>query len=271
MMRKVKIISFILVLLAILFACTDATKPSASDSWETSSLTIAVASNFHFPLSILIAESPFWSSQSIDLVVGSSGTLFAQLSNGAPFDLFFSADTQRPIALEENELASARQSYARGKLVLFPAPQWLVEGLNSTNTLDISGKIAIANPQLAPFGSAAKSYIDSLNNSAFVFTQLVLGANVTQAFQFVDSGNAQVGLLAESVLINALINLKDPKYRDYFVLPRERYPAIIQDVVIANSSSRKEHAQLFIDFVRSQDSQRKLASLGYLPINEASQ
>jgi molybdate transport system substrate-binding protein len=275
MIRKVSITGLCLVLLVNLMFYSQNSfgndKVSVYDPSNTPQLTIAVASNFHFPLSTLIAQSDYWSAQSIRLVVGSSGTLYAQLSKGAPFDLFFSADIQRPINLEKNNLASGRQTYARGKLVLFPASALLTNHLSNNNTLKITGKLAIANPQLAPFGSAAQVYISSLSNAQLLQQQLVLGANVTQAFQFVDSGNAEVGLLAESVLINAQSTLKNAKYSRYLVLPTELYPPIIQQVVIANSSKHKAHAQTFIDFVVSAGSQNSLASLGYLPISELDQ
>jgi molybdenum ABC transporter molybdate-binding protein len=233
-------------------------------------LTIAVASNFQFPLSTLIEESEYWSAQNIRIVVGSSGTLYAQLSKGAPFDLFFSADSERPSHLEKMNVASGRQSYARGKLILFPASNETTKDIQQNNMLNVVGKLAIANPKLAPFGKAAFEYIDSLANADYLKKQLVLGANATQAFQFVDSGNAKAGLLAESVLIYAQKNLQDSKYRNYFVIPSELYTPIFQQVVIANTSQHKAHAQKFIDFVVSSNSQNRLYGLGYLPLPEGS-
>ncbi|MFT6269129.1 MAG: molybdenum ABC transporter molybdate-binding protein [Alphaproteobacteria bacterium] len=275
MMRKVNSSSLCLaLLLSFLFYSQHSwgnSRTSLDGKPSAPQLTIAVASNFHFPLSTLIAQSDYWSAQSIRLVLGSSGTLHAQLSQGAPFDLFFSADIQRPFTLEEDNLAVARQTYAQGKLVLFPTSDLLAQSLLLNNTLKITGKLAIANPKLAPFGSAAQAYVSTLSNAQFLQQQMVLGANVNQAFQFVDSGNAEVGLLAESVLINAQFTFKNSKYSRYLVLPNELYPAIIQQVVIANTSKHKAHAQRFIDFVVSAGSQAKLASLGYLPISDLSQ
>jgi molybdenum ABC transporter molybdate-binding protein len=236
---------------------------------ESPQLTIAVASNFQFPLSTLIAQSEYWSKQPVRIVVGSSGTLYAQLSKGAPFDLFFSADSERPIRLEQNNLASSRQTYARGKLVLFPAHDQFVNSINERNILDVTGKLAIANPQLAPFGEAAVAYIATLHNAGSLPNHYVLGANVTQAFQFVDSGNAELGLLAESVLIHAQHRLQNPKYSDYMPIPVKLYPPIIQQLVIANTSQHKEHAQRFVDFVTSAESQQVLSLLGYMPISDA--
>jgi molybdenum ABC transporter molybdate-binding protein len=256
----------ILLIISLFCAAVEASLP-VKPKVETPELTIAVASNFQFPLSSLIKQSEYWSKQPIRIVVGSSGTLYAQLSKGAPFDLFFSADSQRPISLEEKQLASGRQNYARGKLVLYPSGRMVVGHSLNNNVLDVSGKLAIANPKLAPFGVAAQSYISSLANAQELQKKLVLGGNATQAFQFVDSGNAQKGLLAESVLIHAQKNLRDEKYVDYYIIPAHLYEPIIQQVVIANSSDHKSHAQTFISFVVSAESQQALASLGYLPIN----
>ena len=242
---------------------------AAVDNQKQSSqvnLTIAVASNFHYPLSTLIKESEYWSTQSLRLVSASSGTLYAQISKGAPFDVFFSADEKRPKSLEALSLGINRQTYARGKLVIWP-----VEGKSSSiyftdKSIILSGKLAIANPQLAPFGVAALAYLNTLENAQMVTKSLVLGASVTQAFQFVDSGNAQRGLLAESTLIQAKQMLKQSKYSNYLLIPVEDYPLIIQQVLIVSASENKASAQSFIDFVLSAPSQLKLNTLGYIPV-----
>lgn len=245
--------------------------PVSNASKGGSGLTIAVASNFHFPLSHLIDNSPYWSSQSIRLVVASSGTLYAQLVKGAPFDLFFSADEKRPLALVNGGFASSQQRYARGKLVLYPASDAHKKDLLIDRQVLLSGKLAIANPKLAPFGAAAKTFISSLKNSESLTKQLVFGASATQAFQFVDSGNAELGLLAESVLIQAQQNLKNSKYAQYVVIPEHLYEAINQTVVIVSASKQQAQAQKFVDYVLSSQSQQILSELGYLPNSEAKQ
>ena len=231
-------------------------------------LTVAVASNFHFPLSVLIDESEYWSAQAVRLVVGSSGILYAQLSKGAPFDLFFSADAKRPHDLFVNNNALQPTTYARGKLVLFTGKPMMVKD-PAKFLLNFSGRLAIANPQIAPFGEAAMSYINTLSNAQALREKLVYGANATQAFQFVDSGNAQAGLISESLLVNAQVMLKAPKYNDYVPIPSELYTPIIQQVVITNTSKNKADAQRFVDFVMSADSQNKLAKMGYLPLADS--
>lgn len=260
--------SFSVVLLLSVLICASKAISVESLQENPSSLTIAVASNFHFPLSTLIKQSKHWDKQTIRLVSASSGTLYAQVTKGAPFDLFFSADTIRPASLEAKSLGVSRQTYAQGKLVLWPISLSSSSESSVAESIDLSGKLAIANPQLAPFGVAAKVYIETLRNAEELSKKLVLGASVTQAFQFVDSGNAEFGLLAESTLIQAKLMLTDNKYSHYKLIPIDAYPEINQQVVIINRSENKAFAQQFIDFVLSPASQKKLSTLGYIPVSE---
>lgn len=237
---------------------------------KSQTLTVAVASNFYLPLTQLIDQSDYWSSQNIKLVSGSSGTLYAQITKGAPFDLYFSADQALPKKLEEKSLGYNRQTYAFGKLVLWSAVQASSAATFIDDTIGVSGKLAIANPKLAPFGMAANAYLSTFNNAQALNNKLVLGANVTQAFQFVDSGNALYGLLAESTLIQAANALGEPKYLQYALIPFDDYPAITQQVIIIRRTKNKMFAEQFIDFVLSSSSQQKLAVLGYKPLKETS-
>jgi molybdate transport system substrate-binding protein len=257
---------FALLLSAFVFASKGLALESAQEN--QSSLTIAVASNFYFPLSTLIKQSEYWNEQNIRLVSASSGTLYAQVTKGAPFDLLFSADTERPARLEKKSLGISRQTYAQGKLVLWPIPSNFSAESNAYKVFEVNGKLAIANPSLAPFGLAAKAYIETLDNRETLLEKLVLGASATQAFQFVDSGNAEFGLLAESTLVQAKLTLTDNKYLHYMLIPIESYPAINQQVVIISRSENKVFAQQFIDFVLSPSSQRDLSALGYNPVSE---
>lgn len=262
------IFSFRVALLLSVFICVSKALSVESPQENQPSLTIAVASNFHFPLSTLIKQSEYWDKQSVRLVSASSGTLYAQVTKGAPFDLLFSADTKRPASLEAKSLGVSRQTYAQGKLVLWPIPSNFSSESPVAESIKLSGKLAIANPQLAPFGVAAKSYIQTLRNAEELSKKLVLGASVTQAFQFVDSGNAEFGLLAESTLIQAKLTLTDNKYSLYTLIPIDAYPEINQQVVIISRSENKAFAQQFIDFVLSPSSQQKLSTLGYIPVGE---
>lgn len=152
--------------------------------------------------------------------------LYAQIVNGAPFHIFLSADVMRPDMLHKNEFGQVPISYAKGSLVLWPA------NLNRTieqNLKETAGRIATANPQTAPFGSAALAYLKTLPEYSELTSKLVYSNNIAQAFQFVDTGNASIGLLAKSMLVQAKTKFpnKQAQYEAYITLNRQEYPDII--------------------------------------------
>lgn len=271
-----------LTLIFMLAACglsdSFALTASALDEHAKSEpITVAVASNFRFPLERVIASSDYWSQQNIRLVTGSTGVLYAQIVQGAPFDVFLSADQQRPIKLAEQGLASAPELYAQGKLALWPMTARAMSVFNNNPEayanaefvkgllLEQQGKFAIAHPELAPFGFAAKAYLDAIDTS--VKARLVLGNNVTQAFQFIDSGNASMGFVAESLLIQAALQFNDKKYQQYVLPVLADYPPILQYLVVLTRSKHKASAQAFADFLQQEDVQRQLRALGYAELS----
>jgi molybdenum ABC transporter molybdate-binding protein len=236
-------------------------------SEDKPSLTIAVASNFQYPLSVIIQYSPYWKTYPLRIVTGSSGTLYSQIINGAPFDVFLSADAKRPRNLEQKGLTHLRTDYARGKLAIWPVDN---TAISLHDLFQQSKKVAIANPTLAPFGEAAMAYLKQQKNADAIEAKLVLGANVTQAFQFVDSGNAQIGLIAESVLIQASQVLKKEKYSFYKTVESHKYPPIIQQAVVLKRTAQANKAQAFIEYLKSPGVQKILVDLGYLPVTDVS-
>jgi molybdate transport system substrate-binding protein len=150
-----------------------------------------------------------------------------------------------------------------------------------------SGKFAIAQPQLAPFGTVAKAYLETYAANFNVLPNLVFGNNVTQAFQFVDSGNATLGLIAESLLIQANIQFEQDKYLHYLLLDKDRYAAIVQHMLVIDRSestktskqktnskqsvkqdARLQQAIAFSQFIISDEVQNQLTQLGYLAVTE---
>jgi molybdate transport system substrate-binding protein len=249
-------------------------------------LTVAVASNFKYTLEHIIASSDYWSTQNIRLVTGSSGMLYAQIMNGAPFDVFLSADSQRPKDLVNAGLAKSANVYAIGRLVLWPVPLSLSAAASAGTEAERSqylqaslmaylssfeGKLAIANPTLAPFGKAALEVIQSLTAlndlsehfSDHLSDQLVTGSNVNQAFQFVDSGNAQVGIIAESLLIQARQLLGKDKYNNYMLIPRSLYSNIEQSIVALKPYALNAQRDAFVGFLLSAQTQALLLQYGY--------
>jgi len=193
-----------------------------------------------------------------------SGLLTQQIQSGAPFDVFFSADMDYPrrlIAAGEADGASLYE-YAVGKLVLWvPADSPLdVEHKGVEVLLDPSvKKIAMANPQHAPYGRAAAAALKHFGMYDRVLDRLVLGENVSQAAQFVESGNAQAGFVA---MAHALAPSMQGKGR-YWVVPAEAYPALEQGVVVVSRSQHKKEAVEFVEYVKTKEVADVLRKRGF--------
>ncbi len=205
----------------------------------------------------------------VKLSFGASGALTQQIQNGAPFDLFFSADMDYPrqlVAAGDADAASLYQ-YAVGRLVLWvPADSPLdVEHLGMKVLLDPSvKKIAIGNPQHAPYGRAAVAALRHAGLYDQVADRLVLGENISQAAQFVESGNAQVGFVA-------LAHAAAPAMRGkgkYWEVPAEFYPPLAQGVVVLSHSQHKKEAAEFLEYIKTKEVAELLRKYGFtLPQN----
>jgi len=209
--------------------------------------------------------------KAVKLTFGSSGNLATQIRNGAPFDVFFSADEEYPKQLIEAGLAGndSLYRYAIGRLVLWvPGDSALdLARLGMQALLDPSvKKIAIANPEHAPYGRSAEAALRHFGIYDQVSSRLVLGENVSQAAQFVESGNAQAGLIA---LSHALAALKS-KGR-YWTVPLDAYPTLNQAAVVLSHSRQQAAAHKFLEFVRSPAATSILNDYGFsLPTEKPS-
>ena len=218
---------------------------------------VAVAANFLAALKVL---GPLYEEHSGDRLIisgGSSGKLYAQIVNGAPYDVFLSADTFYPQKLVENGkgIEQSRFIYAKGLLVLWSKKQSLVDPAK----LDSDGvkHIAIANPKTAPYGSAAIQTLREMNVFEGVKNRLVKGESVGQTFQFVASGNAQIGFVALSQVLNP-----NNKYnKNYWQVPNDYYSSLDQQAILIKDN--KEGRQ-FLDFLRSPKAQELIKQFGYL-------
>jgi len=220
-------------------------------------LRIAVAANFAPTLKIILADLPNKANVNIQIISAATGTLYQQIKHGAPFDLFLSADAIRPELLEQERLiiANSRKTYAYGQIALWSA----TKSINSVNTLDnYSGKLAIANPDTAPYGKAAKQALQHLSLWPKLKSKLITGININQTYQQVRSKAVPLGIVAYSQLV---IN----QYQGAMI-PREYYQPIAQQLVIVKSSQQVEIAQQISDFILQASSQKKLQQLGYLPV-----
>ena len=227
-------------------------------------ITIAAAADLNAVLPELTTEFQKLSGNSVKLAFGSSGSLFSQIQNGAPFDMFFSADEDYPRQLVEGGLAeqSSLYRYAIGKLVVWvPASSSLnVEEGGVKILLDPAvKKIAIANPQHAPYGRAAEAALRHFGIYEQVGPRLVLGENVSQAAQFVESGSAQAGLIALSHALSASLNGKGR----YWLVPADAYPPLNQAAVILARSSRKQEAANFLAFLKTRRALAVLKRYGF--------
>lgn len=195
----------------------------------------------------------------------SSGNIYSQLQNGAPFDLFFSADMEYPRKLEAAGLIvpGTLSTYAVGRIVVWTRGNASLDlprlGLSALRDSRVQ-KIAIANPEYAPYGRAAIAALQKARVYAEVKDKLVFGESISQAAQFVQSGNAQVGILAESFVKSSA--LKDG---DVWEIPLALYPPLEQAVVVLKSSADKEKAISFLQFVKGADGRAVLAKYGFHP------
>lgn len=222
-------------------------------------LNIAVAANFITAMERLEQSFEQQSGHEIQIIRGSSGKHYAQISNGAPFDVFLSADQLRPRRLIEEGLAeeSSLATYALGQLALWSRQSGL--GLDSDYLLntDNYGVISIANPRLAPYGQAATEVFNKLGLESLKDERLVMGENIAQAFQFAFSGNADLGLVAYSQTLSK--NLRGRG--SVWLVPSTLYRPIRQDMVILKAS---EAASEFSAFMGSDVAREILIDSGYL-------
>lgn len=226
-------------------------------------LRIAAASDLQFAMDDLASRYQQQTSKQLSLTYGSSGNFYAQIQNGAPFDLFFSADILYAQKLIDAGLAD-RDSlfvYARGQIVLWAPPDARLnladKGFAALRDPRVQ-KIAIANPDHAPYGRAAIAALQKAGFYDQLKSKLVYGENISQAAQFAQSGSAQVGILALSLALSP--NMKSG---DRWPIPPDMYPPLDQAAVLLNSSANKPAARAFLDFVKGDVGRDVLSRHGF--------
>ncbi len=227
-------------------------------------IIVAAATDMSAALPELAARYTKKTGQAVKVSFGSSGNLSNQIRNGAPFDVFFSADEDYPRQLIAEGLASkdTLYRYAIGRLVLWVPSHSLLElsKLGMHALLDPSvKKVSIANPATAPYGRAAEAALRHFGIYDRISSRLVLGENVSQAAQFVESGNAQAGLIA---LSHALAPALKDKGR-YWTVPLDAYPTLNQAAVVLSKSKQQDAARKFLDFLRGPEATSLLTSYGF--------
>lgn len=216
---------------------------------------VAVAANFAAPIKAITAAFEKDSIHTIQLSIGSSGKLFAQIQNGAPYDVMLSADSTKPEKLVQSGLAVAesRFTYAIGRLVL-----WHTHNLQAKRLLETGNysRLAIANPRLAPYGKAARETLKHLNLTDP--DKIVSGENISQTYRFVASGNADLGFVALSQVI---VDAQVPE--GAWVVPKSMHSPIRQDAVILQHGKANAAAQALMDFLKSEQAISIIRQFGY--------
>ena len=212
-------------------------------------IRIAVASNFYPTMKEVVKQfeiEAFDSSKAskIVLIPGSSGKHYAQIINGAPFDLFFSADKIRPVLLEQQRIFKneSRFTYALGKLALWSPIKGLVDSEGQILYDKDFRFLAIANPKIAPYGIATKETLVSMKLWQDMNEKLVRGENIAQAFQFISSGNAELGFVSFSQLMNPNFSVRG----SFWEVPQSLYNPIEQQAVLLTDSSLGRDFMLFV-------------------------
>ena len=231
-------------------------------------LKVAVAANFKPTLETLAETFEKETGHSLLISAASSGVLYNQIIYGAPFDVFLSADVERPTQLEEQGLTleGSRQLYASGVLVLW-RPGFDQRKSNDVLTLnDLTnhkGRLAIANPATAPYGFCAKQVLENLGLWPSIQSRLVKGASIAQTWQFVASGNAPAGLVAKSQVMD---HVHDK--RRVLQIPDNMYRPIKQELVILKRTREPEAARELANFLSSPTAQKIIEEYGYKPMSK---
>lgn len=193
---------------------------------------IAVAGNFTAPMKALIASFEQDTGHTVKASYGSTGKLYAQIKNGAPFEALLAADQERPQLLEEQGLGvpGSRYTYSIGALVLWSADANKVEDGAALLKSGDFNKLSIANPKLAPYGEASIETLEALGLKETMEPKLVMGENIAQTYQFVDTGNADIGFVALSQVMEGGKIIKGSGW----IVPAEMHAPIRQDALILN-------------------------------------
>ncbi|MCN4144928.1 MAG: molybdate ABC transporter substrate-binding protein [Thiohalomonas sp.] len=221
-------------------------------------IRVAVASNFSDTIKLIIERFEDKTGHKVILSVGSTGKHYAQIINGAPFELFFAADMRRPELLDKEGLiiSGSRFTYAIGKVVL-----WSPE----VNFVDASGDVlkqgkfrflALANPKLAPYGKGAQQALQQRGDWHGLRKRMVRGENIGQAYQFVKSGNAQLGFVA----LSHIKRPDKPIEGSFWLVPESLYDPIEQQAVLLKDN---DTARDFLDFVKNDETQTIIKGFGY--------
>lgn len=231
---------------------------SIACSASAGQINVAVSSNFTAPMQIISRQFEQETGHKVLLAFGSTGKFYAQIRNGAPFEVLLAADAATPerIATEGLGVAESRFTYAVGTLVL-----WSITSDQPLKALQQNSfnRIAMADPKLAPYGSAARQTLQKLGLYEHVKGKMVTGENISQTYQFVATANAELGFVALSQVF------VDGKLRSgsAWVVPESEHDPIRQDAILLNPGKQNVAAGQFMAFLKSDKARKVIASYGY--------
>jgi molybdate transport system substrate-binding protein len=232
----------------------------ASTTAQAAEVSVAVAANFTAPMLKIATEFEKETGHKVVPSYGATGKFYAQIKNGAPFEVFLAADDETPTKLikENAAVAGSQFSYAIGKLVLWSAKPSFVDGAGEVLKSGGFDHLAIANPKLAPYGSAAVEVMNALGVNDALQAKIVTGESIAQTYQFISSGNAQLGFVALSQV------LKDGKIEgSSWVIPAKLYAPIRQDAVVLEKGKGKPAVEALIKYLKTDRAKAVITSFGY--------
>lgn len=221
---------------------------------------VAVASNFSSTLNEISAAFKKETGHTLIISSGASGKFFSQIREGAPFEVFLSADPEHPKKLLEQNLAVKGTDfiYAVGKLVLWSSKENFVDPQGKVLQSTSLQHIAIANPELAPYGKATQEFLERKGLWTSLRPKMVVGENIAQTFHFVSTGNADLGFIAYS-------QIKDtPSLKgSYWIVPQDLYKPLQQVALLLKTGDNNAAAKRFLDFLKSKEAKSIIAKFGY--------
>jgi molybdate transport system substrate-binding protein len=222
---------------------------------------VAVAANFAVPLERIAPGFSAATGHTLKIAAGSTGKVYSQIIAGAPFEVLIAADDETPkkLVTEGHALAGSSFTYAIGKLVLWSAKPDFVDGQGAVLGSGRFAHIAIANPKVAPYGAAGLQVLQARGLSEALTPKLVTGQSIAQAFQFISTGNAELGFVA----LSQVAVPGKPVVGSYWLVPQELYGEIRQDAVLLKPGADNPAAKALLAYLKSPAAQEVIRSFGY--------
>ncbi|GBL45226.1 molybdenum ABC transporter, periplasmic molybdenum-binding protein ModA [Sulfuriferula multivorans] len=234
----------------------------AAGSASADEVQVAVAANFTAPMQKIAADFEKDTGHKVLLSFGATGSFYVQIRNGAPFDILLAADAETPARLEKEGLGvpGSRFTYAIGKLVLWSTKPGFVDGKGDVLNKSDFRHIAIANPKLAPYGAAAMETLTRLGLLSAIQPKFVRGESIAQTYQFIATGNAELGFVALSQVLNKEGKLASGSA---WVVPASLYMPIRQDAVILTHGKDKVAAAALMKYLKGDKARAVIKAYGY--------